>query len=139
MVSLGKAEIKTYVLREEDGTVITPWHDIKDLRGFEWIRDALDAVAPKTKDIIEATYVDVQTVPIVIMGEVTKVTINGKEMDTYEVAVFQSDLDGKAFDVAKRCADKRKVKKGDKVSLHMLGCCNIMDLKKVRSKKKEDE
>jgi hypothetical protein len=132
-----RSEIKTVVIRQQDGEVITPWADIKDLRGFEWIRDAPDVVVPETREILEATYVDVQKVPIIIMGEKTKVSINGgPPQDEYEVAVFQSDIDGKVYDVSKRCADKRKVKLYDKVTLHLLGCCNIMNIKKVRVKKK---
>lgn len=136
------AEIRTFVIREQDGSTITPWKDIKDLRGFEWIRgEPALAVAPgKEKPIIEAQCIDYQTVPIVIMGEQTKVSINGAEpKDEYEVAVFQSMADGKVFDVSKRLADKRKVKMYDIVNLHMLGCCTIMSIskKKVKVEKKK--
>jgi hypothetical protein len=135
---MGKAEIRTFVLREEDGEIIIPWEDIKDLRGFEWIRDAMAAVVPETRDILIATYVDIQTVPIMINGEKTKVSINGaKPTDEYQVAVFQSDKDGKVYDVAKRLVDKRRVKKDDKVILHLLGCCNIMNVKKIRGEVEE--
>jgi hypothetical protein len=133
------AEIRTFVVREEDGEIIEPWKDIKDLRGFEWIRDAPSVVSVETRDILEATYVNTRIVPIIIMGKKTKEIINGKEVDEYEVAVFQSDKDGKVYDISKRCADKRRVKKYDKVILHLLGCCNIMNIKKVEKVDNKNE
>lgn len=114
--------LPTVTMREQDGTIIQPWSDVKDLQGWEWIRNPLEVVSPENRRVVEATYVAVVTVPKMILGE---------QKGVYNAAFFQTDQNGDLYDIAKRLADKRKVRLFDKVKLHILGCCNIEDVEKI--------
>lgn len=137
------AEIITFVIREakkgKDGKIvgseiIQPWKNVKDLRGYEWIRDAPSITRVELREMISATYVAIQdNIPVFLPGYEAPYA-------HYSVSVFQDDRDGKIYDVAKRLVDSKKVKVGDSVSLHLLGCCNIMNVvKKKRDKNLEDQ
>ena len=119
-----KKNFPTVTIREQDGTIIQPWSDVKDLKGWEWIRSAPEEVLSPDKDrrVVEATYVAVVEVPIMILGE---------QKGVFDTAFFQTEQNGDLYDVAKRLADRRKVRLFDRVKLHILGCCNIQDIEKI--------
>lgn len=121
-------EIRTFVLRTETGETIEPWKGVKDLHGWEWLREAPDAVLAKDREVLQATYVDIRKdIPVYIPSQ-------HEPIAHYDIAVFQDDSDGRIYDIAKRLADRKKVKKYDKVTLYMLGCCTIINIKKSKNK-----
>jgi len=117
------ARIRSFVIEHNDD-VIEPWKGVKDLHGYEWIKDGDLSVVVEVRDTIQAYYshVDVHR-PIYVSGE-------RQPIDYIDFAVFQSIDDGKTYDISRRLADKSKVKKGDYVMLKILGCCSIMSVNK---------
>lgn len=120
-----ECRLKNVIIVDDEGKTVEPWGDVKDVEFWEWMRDEPRfAEVIEFRPLIDAKYIDIQIVPKVI---------SGVQEGTYEVAVFQSNSDGKVFDVAKRLADKRRVNKGDNVTLSVLGCCNIWNIQKVKN------
>jgi hypothetical protein len=127
-------EIVTFIMRnavkDKDGKVIGeriihPWKSVRNLRGYEWLKEPEWAVLGEVREIPLATYIATrEKEPVFLAGFEAPYTHQN-------IVIFQDDNNGRTYEIAERLAKTKKLKLGDKVRLEVLGCCSIMDIKKL--------
>ena len=123
-------EIRSFVIREKDGKLFTPWEDVDDLHGDEWIREGGSIIETQGEPRIiqSASYARVdENVPVYLAHD------SLKPYRVRNMAVFYDNVDGtREYQVSERLAKLRKVKVGDTVKLEIRGCCSISNIFKLK-------
>lgn len=125
-------EFRSFVLRQQDGTIIEPWKNVKDLHGYEWLMNSDSALLGETRTIESATYTTIEKGREVIIPSAKP----QPETVKVDFAVFYSNIDSSRYEIAERLVPRSIKLRDEDVVLEILGCCNIISIKSGKDKKK---
>ena len=120
----GKGVIANFTLTSH-GKTIQPWKN-KRATIMEWFRNASAMLGEEREEM--ATLYKVEKQPVYFEDAM-------QSDQVMDMAFFTSEVDGREYNVAKRLLDK-DIKKGDRVWLDILGCCSIVNVRRIT---KEDD